>query len=486
MTTAFADTSAQSRLTLTAHPFQRIGAYALATLAEEQGPDGRTAAAPEELTSRGFEKAVTRMTAQAVHAALVRDSKGPEGFWLKASFSFFPNAPMNHPGNGKKVDDVVRDAVVAWRRMPEPSTWPEADCVLCGRQAVGFFGKLDVALAESEAYRNTTPRGHAGMALCHPCRASFHALPYGVQLTGGSSIAVHSWDEKFLKRTVTRQVHRNLPLAETGDPGRRQTDVREVVALDALRRYGERVTAGVELLVFNNNNRGQSLEQYGLEQPLAEWLRSTSRDANHRAAFKDLLRAHATASSPSGVVGLARNAFRTPVRILSSGVRHLESLVIDRAPAPDQVAGLVALLYSFVTEVMQMDEKDLAEIRATAGRVASLLAQKDSGGKLKQFRVYSKEPSKLRNWLTNRGVQWAIQPPEKTDGPLVTERAFTLLFGPGGDNPAWFHRDLLLVGVLEELHRLGWRGEGGIQDDEIDEMDQKFLTDEGDEGENGQ
>ncbi|MGW7315530.1 hypothetical protein [Streptomyces sp. NPDC054865] len=464
---------------LTAHPLQRVGAYAIAALAGDDHP--------ESLASAGFADAVEQVTRHAVAAALVRDSKGASGFWLKVSYSFFPNSPMNHPGNGKKSDDAVRDAIRGWRRLPVPESWPEAGCVLCGRRAVGFFGKVDVALAESEAYRNNVPRGHEGMALCHPCRASFHALPYGCQLTGGSSIAVHSWDERFLRRAVTRQVERNLPLAETGDPARRQTEVREVVALTALRRYSERVTGGAELLVFNNNNRGQSLELHGLEQSLAEWLRSTSRDPGLRRGFTALLQAHASKVDP-GVVALARNAFREPERILGSGARHVGRLVAGGAPDRERVADLVAVLYSFVTEVMLMNEKDLSEIRATAVRIGQLFGQESSGGKLRQFRSLLKDSPKLRRWFTDQGVRRAIRPPEGGGGPLVTERAFALLFDPGSDNPAWFHRDLLLVGVLEELSRLGWRADdaASVADDEsdggdLDAVDSTFITD--DEGE---
>ena len=480
MTDAHANGDEQRRLVLTAHPLQRIGAYALAALSEEPNPHGPGAVPPQDLTPAGFTAAVDRMTDHAVRAALVRDSKGPNGFWLKASYSFFPNAPMNHPLNSKKSDQALREAVRSWRARPDVATWPEAPCVLCGRQAVGYFGKLDVALAESEAYRNTTPRGHAGMALCHPCRASFHALPYGVLLTGGPSIAVHSWDEGFLRRVVSRQVDRNVVLAETGDPGRHQTEVREVVALRALRRYGERVTAGVELLVFNNNNRSQSLEQYALDQPLAEWLRSTSREPTRRVGFRDLLRAHATKSEP-GVVGLARNAFRAPERILGASLAHLWVLVNDVAADPRRVADLVELLHSFVTEVMLMDEKDKAEIQATAAKVAALLYPETSPGKLRQLRMYTKSPVRLRDWLTNRALQWAVERPDGAEGPLMSERVFTLLFDPGRDNPGWFHRNLLLVGVLAELSRLGWRPEEGMAEDAINEMDEQLLTEDEEE-----
>lgn len=155
------------------------------------------------------------------------------------------------------------------------------------------------------------------------------------------------------------------------------------------------------------------------------------------------------------------------------------------------MADLVALLYSFVTEVMLMNEKDLSEIRATAGRIALLLSQESSGGKLRQFRALLRDSPKLRRWLTDQGVRRAISPPPGNPGPLVTERAFTLLFDPGSDNPAWFHRDLLLVGVLEELSRLGWQaGDGELDTDtdedgagELDAVDSTFITDEEEQNE---
>ncbi|WP_405856972.1 hypothetical protein OG407_09885 [Streptomyces sp. NBC_01515] len=473
MSAPSADLVEQSRLVLTAHPLQRIGAYALAALADRNRP--------EDLEPEDFNDAVEQMDRHAIQAALLRDSKAANGFWLKSSLSLFPNSPMNHNSNGRRSDDAIRERIRTWHALADPATWPGVGCVLCGRPAVDFFGNRDVVLAESVSYRNTTPRGHAGMALCRPCHVSFYALPYGSQLTGGSSIAVHSWDERFLKRAVTRQVDRSLRLAETGDPSRRQTDVREVVALTSMRRYGERITDGVDLLVYNNFNGKPSLEAHSLEQPLAEWLRMTSRDPELRRGFTALLRAHATKIDP-GVVALARNAFRDPARILARSVRYLGRLVTGTAPDRERVAALAALLYSFATEVMLMNEKDLSEIRSTAGRIARLLSEETSGGKLRKFRADLKDSPKLRSWLTSRGVQWAVKPPKGSEGPLVTERAFTLLFAPGADNPAWFHRDLLLVGVLEELSRLGWQAKEDTDeeegDEELDALDQKFITDE--------
>ncbi|MFI0425025.1 hypothetical protein [Spongiactinospora sp. 9N601] len=258
-----------------------------------------------------------------------------------------------------------RAAVRRWRTRPAPATWPPVACVLCGSAAVGFYGKVDVPLAESDLYRNSTPRGHTGMALCWPCVCGFHALPYGCRLTGGQSIALHSWDDRFMARTSSRQVQRNRRLIALGQRDPRRVPAREVVALQELRAHDDRLTAGVDLLVFSNENRGPSLEIQSLEQPLAEWLRRSSRPPRGRG-FPALLRAHATTSRP-GVVGLARNAFRAPGRIVGASARYLIS-GLERGVLRDETSALAELCFSFTTEVMRMNQNEIDEIRPSAPR----------------------------------------------------------------------------------------------------------------------
>lgn len=470
--------AAQSRLVLTSHVLQRIGAWALTALSGDN-------ASPDELSPQGFTRAMA-LVAEHAEQASIRDSKAADGFWQKTSLSFFPNSVMNHPSRRKgenkdgrpKTDQDVRETVRLWLRMPDPATWPSADCVLCGRRSVGFFGKRDVAMAESEAYRNTTPRGHDGMALCWPCLSCFYALPYGCRLTGGSSTALHTWDEGFLRRTVPRQVGRSVQLAVTGDAAKKQTEPLEVAALRGLRAYGERLTDGVELLVFNNNNRGQLLAGHSVQQPLAEWLRLTCRLPERRRSFTALVRAHAGEGTP-GLVGLARNAFRAPPAIVTSGARYLAAAMAGPPTCRGEAAEFAELLFSFATEVMQVNEKDLSEIRATGHKIAALLAENIGRGGLKEFRAKLRNSRQLRSWVTSRAVAWAGRPQEGVVGPLVSERAFVLLFDPGQDNPSWFHRDLLLIGVLEHLSRLGWHAKDGQEPAEVitelDDSDRDFI-----------
>lgn len=461
---------------LTPHPLQRVGAYALARLAGTKQPQAIDAAA--------LQKAVDGMTRDAVTAALGRDTKVPEGFWLKCSLSLFPNSPMNHPSNGKKTDATISEAVARWRTRPTGEKAPEAPCVLCGRPAARFYGKVDVPLAESDIYRNSTPRGHEGMALCWPCVCSFHALPYGCHLTGGPSFALHSWDEKFLAFSVRRQVNVNQRQILIGRGVPRQPPSREALALQVLRNYRATLDAGVELIVFSNNNRGQTLETYALDQPLAEWLRNTMTGGTHQGTFPALLRAHQAKGRP-GIVALARNAFRDPPRVVSACGRHLASAAVAGLLRPE-TPQLTALCFSYATEVLDMDDSSLKEIRATAARVAALLAQKTgSGGDLRAFYATFKQPAALRTWLRRRALDWLLTPPKDapdTETPMVTTRGYELLFDPALDSQAWFHREIFLIAVLEELHGRGWRPDDAakvaaqLRDDEPDPVDQEFLA----------
>jgi hypothetical protein len=456
----------QRRLVLTAHPLQRVGAYALAQL-------GR-ASSPESLQPDAFGSAVERTTHDALRAALVRDTKGEEGFWLKASLSLFPNSKMNHNSNARKDDETVREAVRQWRRLPDEEQWPSAACVLCGRQAVGFFGKRDVPLAESDLYRNNTPRGHAGLAMCWPCLCSFYALPYGCRLTGGPSIALHSWDERFMARNLSRRVERNQQLIALGQAETRSRTSHEVLALRALRLHEDRLTAGVELLVFSNNNRGQSLEIHSMGQPLAEWLRRSSRPPRSQG-FALLVRAHASVSR-AGIVNLARDAFEAPDRIVGTCARYLTAR-IDQGVVRRNTRELAEVCFSFVTEVTRMNQTEIDAINIVGGRVAAWLQGENSAGQLRAFNATLKDPPRMRHWLMRRNIDALLGQANGIDGPLVTENQFRLLFDPEIEQ-AWFHRQLLIVSVVEHLHRLGFAPADRAEDDPEHPEDLDYLKGE--------
>ncbi len=438
----------QERIVLTAHPLQRVGAYAFTAIAG--------CSEPGQVTAKLFDDVVRRMADDAVRAALLPSTTAEGAFWLKASGSFFPNSKMNHPSRARRSRQENIDLVLAWRTIPNQNCWPGRGCVLCGRDAVGYFAKVDVPLAESEQTRNSTPRGHAGLALCWPCVCCFHALPYGCRLTGGQSSAVHSWDDRFLGKVTTRQVqtnHRHITLGNPVDKGGGYAA--EVEALERLCGYEDDVYEGIELLVFTNYNvpSPSPLQIYALEQPLAEWLRRRlGRAAN--------LRAVETAYTRPGMPGrpaLARDAFREPMRILNvltAFVRERPTATLD-----ERCRLLIGLCFSFASEVMGMNDEDVTSIRLLARNVAMVVGAEPTASALKKYQVAHRRSADLRGWLEREAVAWALKPPADTSGPMVSTAQFRLLFDRDGQG--WDYQRLLLIAVLEELDRRGWRPADG-------------------------
>jgi hypothetical protein len=440
-----------SPVVLTAHPLQRIGAFALAALAD--------AANPETMTSAQFEKATATMADHVVATADAEDAKAAGGFWLGVSYLMWPNSAMNPTARKKLTRPQLRDRIRAWRTYPVARL--AVPCSLCGRAACGFFGKVDVPLGASTEHRNTTAPGHGGLALCRGCLASFHALPYGCQIGGGRASALHSWDDEFLRRTVAVQVSRTLQqvaiAASAKGPG---PYAREVAALRRLRSYEEGLRAGVELYVFSNSNREPVLEVHALEQPLAEWLRATMRDTRAREGFRYLGRAHWTEKIPGSAL-LARNAFRQPTRILQRAVGYLGGLALESGAPPAETAALARICLSFVAEVLQVKERDAERIKELAGRIAGLIAAQPEPGRLKRYEQAQRDSRQLQGYLKREAVDWALRSGQAQ--PLVTDEQWRLLFEPDGQG--WFHRDLLLLCVLQALAARGWPPSAGPADD---------------------
>jgi hypothetical protein len=443
--------TAEPPVVLTAHPLQRIGAFALAAIAGAPGP--------ETMTGAQFRWAVTAMADDVVATADVEDSKSEGGFWLGVSYLMWPNSAMNPTARKKLTRKELRERIRAWRAYPD--TRLDVPCALCGRLACGFFGKVDVPLGASTEHRNTTVPGHGGLALCTGCLASFHALPYGCEISAGKAAALHSWDDDFLRSAIAVQVTRTQQKQViSSGPGGGGPYARETRALRRLGGHRNTMRAGAELYVFSNSNREQTLDVHPLEQPLAEWLRKTMRDHQAREGFRYLVRAHWTEKVPGSAL-LARNAFRSPGRILQRAVGYLGGLTLESGVPPAETEALTGLCLSFVTEVLQVKERDVERIKQLAGQIAGLIAAEPEPGRLKKYEQAQRDSRQLQAYLKREAVDWALQSGQGQ--PLVTDEQWRLLFERDGEG--WFNRDLLFISVLQALKARGWPPGAGAADD---------------------
>ncbi|MGW5677390.1 hypothetical protein ACWEV4_20300 [Streptomyces sp. NPDC003860] len=434
----------QNTMALTAHPLQRAGAYAIASLTG--------ASNPVTVTSEQFLRIVKRMVDDLI--ATSTTAKGQPGWYLfGVSYVLWPNCALHY--KSKRTPE----GITAWRTCPPADCWPNVPCAMCGRPAVAWYGKGDIPLGASIEHRNTTARDHEGTPLCFPCVSSFHALPYACTASGGLLNGIHTWDERFMARITGSAVRDNLRgiLARGSLKGGGGTFALEFAVLKALRWWDHRVTADVQTLQFSNNNQDQKFQSEVMEQPLAEWLRSTVRCSDRRSGFRYLAHAQATAKV-SGLRMLAWRAFHHPEQIPSRAIGWLREQIVSpprptvHGSLPVAVVHLAPLIRSYLVEVMHVLESDVSHVVAVAQRVADVVAGDDK--RLKRFTVATRRPNDLKAWLKAEIANWSRKRPiEAETDPFISVRQWRVLFDSG--NTSWSARELLFVATFEELATRG-------------------------------
>jgi hypothetical protein len=427
--------AAQDELRLTSHPLQRAGAYAIGTLAK--------ASHPETVSGEQFNDVVQLMTRDLIAAS--RIAKGSAGWYLMGvSYTLWPNCALHY--KSKRTPD----GITAWRTAPPADTWPNVPCWLCGRPACAWYGNVDIPLGASVEHRNTTAPDHQGTPLCFPCVTSFHALPYAFAAGGGLLQGVHSWDEKFMARATRSAVPANRrSMAVRADLKRGGGAFAvEFAALKALRWWDRRVTAGVQAIQFSNSTRDMKFNVEEMDQPLAEWLRSTASDPERRLGFRYLARSQASAKVP-GLRMLAWRAFNRPAQIPSRATGWLRDQIAETGRIPAAVPQLAPLVRSYLTEVLHMLEKDVGHVTTVARRIADVVTATDDK-RLKRFVVATRRPNDLKGWLRSEIADWTKKrPSDASNDPFITVPQWRVLFDSG--NASWSARELLFVAVFEEL-----------------------------------
>ncbi|MGW5643641.1 hypothetical protein [Saccharopolyspora sp. NPDC003762] len=459
---------------LTAHPLQRCGAFAMAAMAQVTHP--------REVDEALFRGVWQEMTATLVKMAGMPDAKEPGAFWLSLSYMLWPNSKMNTTNRKKLSVDERAEATKAWRTPPGSEEWPQAPCVLCTRRACGFFGKVDVVLAASAEYRNTTVPGHDGLALCVGCLASFYALPHGCLVHRGRLSAVHSWDDDFLAASTHRQVEYTRKQAWGRPPALPSGGFeREQLVLEGIRRYRPRatVTSDVSLLVFTNSNKEQEFTEYQLSQSMTRWVRTVSLRPRWSAAYAELERA-CTTRKVSGAARLARLLLTEPSRFPYTIAAAVHEAVDGAKPprVPASVGDLFDLLSSYLTEVMRMPEQHLREIEQLGARAAELIHEQSLS--LKKFTVAYRRTGDLRRWINTQSVAWLTAEFAKQREPFIEPRQIKLLFEYG--DQAWLYRNLFFTAVIAELHKRGYATDDEDAADARDTVE-NTQTEDGDEEE---
>jgi hypothetical protein len=72
-----------------------------------------------------------------------------------------------------------------------------------------------------------------------------------------------------------------------------------------------------------------------------------------------------------------------------------------------------------------------------------------------------RDSRELQAYLKREAIDWALRPGQAQ--PLITDAQWRLLFEPDGQG--WYHRDLLLMCILQALASRGWPPGSGPAED---------------------
>jgi CRISPR-associated protein Cst1 len=430
----------------------------------------------------------------------------------------FPNSAYVQPGaqpgakvrmRTEKVEEFKREILYSFRESPGPTTGQR--CVFCGRPSSRLVYRQHVPMITGEDVLNFFPAGLGGLAICGRCLLAIQAFPLGARRCHGRALAVHSVDDHDLTFAFASRFlndnRRLLLLAEQSGEKYLDAKAPRTLAIHALteierdrrdRAAGD-VASSVTVYHLTNSGQGPDLDIYHLPAQVVrflvladragtargvwqrvqagawEWKRSPAGDGSSREPRKSSRRrAQKTAAPPAPEVsgpevsrnflyedlfGLPGNSgqfvrtylLRRSYRYAGEGDPRREySLARDR----DLVSWELAAL--FMREVMGMERTREEAIRTLGDRIATHIAEENDRRffqglyRANQYRV-------LRNLL----IKASNTRLRRAQPPLIGFDEFLTVFEEGEEAARvdWaLARDLVLIRVIEDLHRQEWFG----------------------------
>lgn len=424
------------RVTLTAHPFQRIGAFALPHLLRPRDVHAPYLPHPEEMTPQQLRQANQAMTSDLSRSCAAEKVGDIGSFWLRASYMLWPNCPINTVTRSKLSAAERREKLRAWRDIPDPDWQLDRPCTLCSQPACGVYGKIDIPLMQAASYLNTTPSG--GTSLCRGCLLSFYALPYGCSLATGRPHLLHSWDDNLLAHIVADRVAatRTADYTPPQDLDKPQGWARYSAALAYIRQHTGPLSEGFDQIVFINGNQEPVFEEEHVSPDLAQWVNTRPPEQ-----IDTLLELFTTPKTP-GAQNLGHALFTGPSRIRTKIRSHMSETLLS----PHDVPGDLYTIYlSYMKEIEHMPSAALDQVGRLADNIARSLSTYE---KTKAFLYAQKRLDTFKNWLRREARDRLLMTDQKE--PFITEELWEMLFD--SDTDGFLYRDMLLIGVLARLH----------------------------------
>jgi CRISPR-associated protein Cst1 len=453
-------------LKYTEHPLVDVGVATITAYAKKREPSQVTAADLNEF------------------GAFMEKVYGNE--WRKWMYVIFPNSLFTQTQMGEEKKEAARATFIYGHRALH-----EANelCVFCGQMALTRSFRQNVPLLTGEGMVNFFPQGDAGLPTCGTCLLAVQAFLLGSVRCHGRALFVHADDEamtfEFAKRFLTEN-RRSLSL-DLKHP--RTFFVARLLEVEAERKKAELDETPCSVTVYHLTNYGTNADitLYHFPSQLVAFLRHANR-APHGDTWKQIERRawelsvekvkgkgrskaaeSPTEPQPREEPGVARNyLYEDLFKLPHEAARFVRTYFLRRAYRSNFVEDprraynlhreleLVSwtLTAIFLEEVMRMTSHSIETIKRIADRIADHISAKDDK-RLFRGLWMSRRPWELRRVLVREDTRLAQGGQE----PLLTFDDFVTVFelSEDGSRPDWgLARDLILIRVIEQLHRSRW------------------------------
>lgn len=438
-------------ITLTSHPIQRAGAFAVAHLADKNHPN--------DLTAIDIEKVLDILEKDWYKAVRGEEkANDPRGsfFWYKMALNFFPNSTFQQPSTRAAQDDVVLSKLTAHRQIANSPANPHIPCILCGEASIGNFGRNHIPLGPPMDNYAFSLQGTYGWSMCKGCLISMWATPYAVEQPGGDAVLLHSYNDKFLSLSVGVRVKETRSIIASGKhgPDQKSKIYRELLLVDILRNMLDPEALknlDVEVLIFGNGNQGAKLLIQELENPILRWIGSYMNTTN--SYYKTTLKTFRVKDKRSEVMFI-RDVLRSPSpaqlfrRAISISVKEAErGIIVSDVPAYLKSFQTYSKHHNQTTHGGKMKQTDYQELDQLATQVSKYLIAKDHAPDLKKFFQAAKKLNTLKTWFEERTFSSLLG--QEGENVTLPPNMYLLLFT---HEDKWSNNDYFKLSVLDKLH----------------------------------
>lgn len=471
-------------LNYTGHPLVDIGLATMTAYAKKE--------LPTELTPADLDDIAAYMTREYTRQPL-------QSFLTVA----FLNSGFTQPAFKKTPERRLDYAKRVLQSYDSEMPTLAEHCVFLGKPAVAIaFGDKEglpmgrafrqhIPLLTGEGPINFSPYGEVGLPVSGEAMLAIHALPLGCAKCEGRLLGVHSSDEELMLHFASKFLELNrrvIQLAQQADSTKlpEAPYVHRTLLIETLReakreaKLEDKEAASVTAYHLSNSGQGVALDMYHLPLEIIGFLQEADNTANHPDWQGIVNRAWEVAPPQKKRQKeaepfkprrnwLYEDLFKLPdeasrfirTYFLRTALRYAKKIATDPRDsyAIKTEMHLVSwkLTAIFLKRIMLMDKEQITKIKELGDTCAKYVQAENDRRFFQDFYTVRYYRDFRRNLIKASNAQI-----KKGQPPLIDFDTYITVFEEGEDlaRVNWdLARDLVLIRMIEQLHKLDWLGQ---------------------------